>query len=329
MRTVVTGAAGFVGRHTVSELLARGHDVVAVVRPSSAVPAELARTGVEVVAADLRVPGPELGAALAGADAVIHLVAAAEGSPRARFEATVLGTERLIDAIHRAGWRGRLIHVSTLAVYAFAQLGRGATIDERTPLEPNLGARDVYAWVKGWQERLVRELMASGPCEVTIVRPGAVHGAGRAFPARLGRRIGERGVLLFGGGARVPLVQVENLASLLAECVEHRGAGGLVLNAVDPEPPRQWMYLRRWRRTQPRRVAVLPVPRAVLRTAGRLGPLTRGAIPGPGLVAPYPMTPVLGSFRYETNTPQRLLSWSPPLGPAAALDRTFTPRMAR
>jgi UDP-glucose 4-epimerase len=331
MRTLVTGASGFIGRHVVTELLARGHDVAAVVRPSRLVPAVLERPDVELVAADLRVAGPELEEALVRADALIHLAAAADGSPRARFDATVLGTERLIAAIRDVGWRGRLIHVSTLAVYAFAQLGRGATIDERTPLEPNLGRRDDYAWVKGWQERLVRELMAAGPCEVTIVRPGAVHGPGRDFPARLGRRIGTRGVLLLGGAAALPLIQVENLASLLVECVEHPGAGGLVLNAVDPQPPRQWAYLRRWRRAQPRRVVVLPVPRALLRAAGTLGPLTRGAIPGPGLVAPHAMAPVLRSFRYDTTAARRLLSWAAPLGAAAALERTFAgePAQAR
>jgi nucleoside-diphosphate-sugar epimerase len=328
MRTLVTGAAGFVGRHTVTELLARGHEVAAVVRPSRPLPAELARAGVELVGADLRRPGAQLAEAIAAADAVVHLAAGTSGSPRARFDATVLATERLIAGIREADWHGRLVHVSTLAVYAFAPLGRHATIDERTPLEPRLGLRDDYAWTKGWQERLVRELSAAGPCAVTIVRPGAVHGPGRAFPARLGRRIGERIVLLFGGAAAMPLVQVDNLASLLAACAEHPGAGGLVLNAVDPDPPRQWAYLRRWLHAQPGRVIVVPVPRALLRAAGQVGRLTHGAIPGPGVVAPYPMAPVLRSFRYDTATASRLLGWQPPLCPAAALERTFAPEPA-
>jgi 2-alkyl-3-oxoalkanoate reductase len=328
MRALVTGAAGFVGCHTVTELLARGHEVAAVVRPSSPVPAELARPGVELLATDLRRPGPELAEAIAGADALVHLAAGTTGSPRARFDATVLATERLIAAIREANWRGRLVHVSTLAVYAYAQLGRRATIDEQTPLEPRLGRRDDYAWTKGWQERLVRELSAAGPCAVTIVRPGAVHGPGRAFPARLGRRIGGRTVLLLGGAAAMPLVQVDNLASLLVACAEHAGAAGLVVNAVDPDPPRQWAYLQRWLRAQPGRVVVVPLPRALLRAAGQVGRLTRGRIPGPGLVAPYPMAPVLRSFRYDTTTASRLLGWYPPLDPAAALERTFAPESA-
>jgi nucleoside-diphosphate-sugar epimerase len=325
VRTLVTGAAGFVGRHTVTELLARGHEVVALVRPSTAVPAALARPGVELVRADLRRPTRALSVAITDADAIIHLASGTKGSPRARFDATVLGTETVIAAIRAAAWRGRFVHVSTIAVYAFARVPRGATIDERTPLEPELGRRDDYAWTKGWQERLVRELEATAPCEVTIVRPGAVHGPGRTFQARLGRRIGTRVVLLLGGAGRMPLVQVDNLASLLATCAEHPRAGGIVLNAIDPDPPRQWAYLRRWLRAEPQRVLVVPLPRAALRVAGRAFELTRERVPGPSIVAPYPMAPFLDSFRYDTTAPTRLLGWSPPLAGSAPLDRTFAP----
>jgi nucleoside-diphosphate-sugar epimerase len=121
----------------------------------------------------------------------------------------------------------------------------------------------------------------------------------------------------------MPLVQVDNLASLLVTCAEHPRAAGLELNAVDPDPPRQWAYLRRWVQSQTGRIVVVPLPRAMLRAAGRVGALTGGRLPGPGLVAPYPMAPVLRSFRYDTTAASRLLGWHPPLGPAAALERTF------
>jgi nucleoside-diphosphate-sugar epimerase len=323
MRTLVTGASGFIGRHVTGELLRRGHEVVAMVRPSSAVPQELERRGVELLATDLRRPAGGLDEAIERVDVVIHLAAGLAGSTRARFDATVIGTENLIAPMRRGGWNGRLVHVSSLAVYAFAQIESGATIDETSPLEPELGRRDEYAWIKGWQERLIRELAASDRCEVTIVRPGAVYGPGRELPARLGRPLGPRALLLWGGAARVPLVYVDNLASLLATCAEHPDAPGRVLNAVDPRPPRQWQYLRRWLRAQPRRVLVVPLPRAALRGAGRGFARTHGRLPGPAFVAPYPAAPVLRSFRYETGTPRRILGWTAPLDREAALERTF------
>ena len=66
------------------------------------------------------------------------------------------GTERLLSAIERAGWKGRFVHVSSFAVYAFNQLPAGATVDEETPLEPDPGRRDDYAWTKLLQERRSR-----------------------------------------------------------------------------------------------------------------------------------------------------------------------------
>ena len=322
MRTLVTGASGFIGRRVTAELVRRGHEVVAVRRPSSPLPPELVGPGVEVLSMDLRRPTASLAEAVEGCDAVVHLAAGFSGSPRACFDATVIGTESLIAAIP-AGWKGRLIHVSSLTVYAFGRIPSGATIDEASPLERELGRRDEYAWIKGWQERLVRELAASGRCEVTIVRPGAVHGPGRELPSRLGRPIGPHALLVWGGAARLPLVQVDNLASLLATCAEHPDAAGRVFNAVDPEPPRQWTYLRRWLRSRPRRVVPVPVPRAALRAAGRAFALTGGRLPGPAFLAPYPAAPMLRGYRYETGTPRRILGWTPPLPSGAALDRTF------
>lgn len=69
MRVVVTGAAGFIGSHVVPEALDAGHEVRAVVRPGS----ELYRLDdkpIDVVRCELA--SDDLGAALAGADAVVH-----------------------------------------------------------------------------------------------------------------------------------------------------------------------------------------------------------------------------------------------------------------
>lgn len=54
---LVTGAAGFVGAHVMQRLVERGHEVIALVRPSHAAPAHDApRARWRVVAADLDVP---------------------------------------------------------------------------------------------------------------------------------------------------------------------------------------------------------------------------------------------------------------------------------
>ena len=54
MKVLVTGANGFLGRHVVAALLARGHRVVAMVRPAAIVEHLRWPAAVSVIRADLR-----------------------------------------------------------------------------------------------------------------------------------------------------------------------------------------------------------------------------------------------------------------------------------
>ena len=71
MRIAITGAAGRLGRHVVARALLAGHEVVAVDLPA-VVGSQQSGTGVVWRGADLTV-ADEARAALAGADAVVHL----------------------------------------------------------------------------------------------------------------------------------------------------------------------------------------------------------------------------------------------------------------
>jgi uncharacterized protein YbjT (DUF2867 family) len=123
MSTVlVTGASGFVGSHLLPELLAGGHRVVALVRsPASGeavlrrLPAALA-AGVELRTGDVLEPAT-LPAALAGVDAVVHLVALARdwNGGRDLLRVNLGGTQSLVAAMEAAGVR-RLVHLGALGV---------------------------------------------------------------------------------------------------------------------------------------------------------------------------------------------------------------------
>jgi 2-alkyl-3-oxoalkanoate reductase len=324
MKVLVTGATGFLGRYVVRELADRGHDVTAFVRSADREPFTQLR--VQLLEGDLRRLDDTLVARIGSEDAIVHLAAATSGTARVRFDSTVLATERLLEALARARWRGRLVHVSTLAVYGFNQLPPRARVDENTPLEPELGRRDDYAWTKAWQERVVERFAAEHDAEVVLVRPGSIYGPERPFQHRLGRLVGNRILLIVGGFTPMPLTYVENAASLLATCVEHPRAAGQVFNAIDPQPPRQWRYLRCLRRAQ-RRLIVVPLPLSLYRAIGaayeRVETATSGWISPPGFFARYVTTPSFGRFRYQSDKCSCVLGWTPPVTQREALARTF------
>lgn len=327
MRALVTGAGGFLGSHLVEELLMRGSEVRALVRPSRQLPAGWRERGVERVSVDLRRPEDHLSAALADADVVYHLAATTAGNWRSMFDTTVAATQQLLEAMRASGWRGRLIHVSSFSVYGLNQVRAHSLVDESTPLEPEPWRRDDYAWTKWLQERLVRAIGDEGGVEVAIVRPGVIYGPGRAFQHQLGRELGPNVLLLYGGLVTMRLTYVQNTASLLAECGENPAAAGEVFNAIDPQPLRQFQYARRWRDADRANRRVVPFPLFALRALGsglaRAAEASDGTVSPPSFLDPYRLKPAYGDFRYDTSKATRVLGWRPPVTREKALELTF------
>src|ERR1700726_232465 len=154
MRALVTGANGFLGRHLVGALLARGIDVRAMVRPATRLEAIGWPSSVEVFRADLRT-SRELPRAFEGVDVLIHLAAVVSGGDDAQFAGTVASTERLLDAMATSACR-RLVLCSSFSVYDYSSTRR--TLDEGSPLHqvPDVYTRDGYRISKWWQERVIR-----------------------------------------------------------------------------------------------------------------------------------------------------------------------------
>ena len=160
---LVTGASGFVGSHTVPTLLAAGHRVIALARSATAgetvvgrVPAA-DRTRVGVRIGDVTRP-ETLAPAMAGVDAVVHLVAIPRdynGGADLRLINTE-GTRAVVAAIGTSGVR-RLVHMGAMGVED----------------DPNLH----YASSKAKGEALVRE---SG-LGWTILKPSLQFGEGDGF----------------------------------------------------------------------------------------------------------------------------------------------------
>ncbi len=119
MKIVVLGGTGFVGNHVVRELVAQGHAVRCVVRPTSAARAQLDGLDVEVVPGDLHEPD-SLVAAFAKHDAVIHAAGTLslwEEQKDALYRTNVLGTRSVVEACLEAGV-SRLVWDGSVGIFA-------------------------------------------------------------------------------------------------------------------------------------------------------------------------------------------------------------------
>jgi nucleoside-diphosphate-sugar epimerase len=166
---VVTGATGLLGSHVAEQLVARGERVRALVRPTSDV-AFLRQLGVDLAEGDLQAPDT-LTHALDGAEMVYHCAArVGDWGTWADFQTQVVDATRNLVAACRSAGVGRLLHVSSVAVYGHPPARERITEDE--PLGQRLRLLDHYCRAKALAEQLVR---AAGTA-ATIVRPSWVIG---------------------------------------------------------------------------------------------------------------------------------------------------------
>lgn len=225
MRVLLTGAAGFLGRHLARRLAGVGCEVIGLSLEPVGLPA-----GMSFVAADVRDRPAIVGAVdRVAPDAIVHLAALSHvGESWQRlsdyFAVNVLGTENVVAAA-----RGRrLLFASTAEVYGLVPEAEQPIREER-PLAP----QSPYAMTKAAGERWVR---AAGG---TVLRLFNLVGPGQApifalpsFAAQLAAIEAGRAepVLAIGNlSARRDFVHVEDGAAAVIRLLE-RGEPGEVYN---------------------------------------------------------------------------------------------------
>lgn len=230
MKVFVTGGTGFVGTHVVAALRERGHEVRALVRPTSRT-AGLERAGAETFAGSLE-DEASLAEGLRGSDAVLHIA----GLIKARTEAEMMAvngvaTERLANAAARAcPDLRRFVYVSSIAA-------AGPGDPEGGPLTEDLPARPVSVYGRSKRDGEARLLPLASSLPLTIVRPPIVYGPHDREVLTF-FQMARRGVmpLLFGGRNRASVIYVEDLALALALAIERDHPSGSVFFVEDGEP---------------------------------------------------------------------------------------------
>jgi len=240
VRILVTGAAGFIGRWVVGELLARGHTVLPIdnlVAGDEQNLAEFAghpglqpfeRGDVRDAAACRRWTG--------SVDAVAHLAASISvqdsiDDPATTFENDVVGTFQLLEGARASG--ARVLFMSTCMVYDRATTPAGISEDHPTkPASP-------YAASKLAGEALTLSYFHAYGLPTTVIRPFNTYGPFQ-------RSVGEGGVVaiftrqalsgeplrIYGDGTQTrDLLYVSDCARFVCDALLSDAATGRILNA--------------------------------------------------------------------------------------------------
>ncbi len=183
MKTLVTGATGFLGSHVARALQARGEDVRVLVRPSSDLRA-LEGLDAERFQGDLR-DRSSLDRAMSGVTRVFHVAADYRlwaRDPREIYESNVTGTRNLLDAAKNAGVE-KFVYTSTVATIAVPREGHLPNEETQSSVSEMIGH---YKRSKFEAEQCALSAAQAG-LPVVIVNPTTPVGPGDWKPTPTGK----------------------------------------------------------------------------------------------------------------------------------------------
>lgn len=243
---LVVGGTGMLGGQVVTELLNRGKQVRALVRPGSDA-SRLESAGVEIARGDM-MDQESLLRAMAGADAVVTTAA---GYTRHRKgdtpETDTVGNSNLAEAAKRTGVR-RFVLTSILTC-------------DQTPCVPHF-----------WHKRLMEDRLQALGVPFVALRPGAFLDQVTRFG---GDPVSKHKVMWF-GSAGIPLtfVLTADVAGYLAAAVDAPDMEGHRIDIGWDRPISMQEFADLTERLTGEEIRVRSVPVGLLRAAGRvLGPV--------------------------------------------------------
>jgi len=227
---LVLGAAGFIGKELVRQILADGYCVRAMIRGSSLPLQELRCDRLEILRGDIG-NKTDLERAMPGIEFVYHL-AHAQYKSWDEYQARDVEATRLVGEVCLASGIKRLIYTGTIdSYYAGAKAG---TITRDTPLDPQIERRNYYARAKAAGENILLAMSRSRALPLVILRPGIVIGrGGNPFHWGVGR-FSENVCEVWGkGDNKLPFVLVSDVAAALVLAIKMPGIEGQSYNVID------------------------------------------------------------------------------------------------
>ena len=322
MKVLVTGGGGFVGRHLIDRLLARGYAIRSFGRAAQP---ELEALGVECHRGDLA-DAEAVASACAGMEAVFHVAAKAGiwGSWESFYSPNVLGARNVVAACRKHGI-GRLVYTSTPSVVFNRQPFSGA--DESLPY----GSRWLchYAHSKAIAEK--ETLNANGTdLKVAALRPHLVFGPGdpHLLPRVVEKAHAGRLRVVGGGQSRVDVSYVGNVADAHLNAFDALAAGraaGKAYFISQGEPVALWPWINGVLQA----LEIKPITRRVsLPLAYGMGGLCESLWKILGRKDDPPMTRFVAvelakDHYFDISAARRDLGYDPQTGMADALQQTI------
>jgi len=245
MKALVTGGAGFIGRHVVGWLLARDYEVLALDNLSNGFASNLEEFERAPGYRGLRegdVCDDAVWDQLRGEDydIIYHLAAAINvqesiDAPRKTFDADVVGTFKALEYGRERGCR--FLYVSTCLVYAPAV--DGTPINERYPTRP----ASPYAAAKLAGESLTLSYYHAYGLHALILRPFNTYGPyqrtdgeGGVVVTFLNQHLRGEPLVVFGDGRQTrDLLYVDDCADLIGRAGESNAAGSVLNGGLGRE----------------------------------------------------------------------------------------------
>ncbi len=241
MKSLVTGATGFLGGTLTRRLHGMGWDVTALGRNPLRLN-ELEDEEIRALRGDIT-KKDDLLAACKNQEVVFHCAALPSpwGNYEKFYQANVIGTRNVVQACLKNNVR-RLVHVSTPSIY-FDYCSH-LNVKENDPLPEPISA---YAATKLLAEEEIDKGFEKGLAVVSI-RPRALFGEGDTviFPRLLSRLKSGRLPILGDGENVVDLTYIQNVVDALLLCAESpANTLGKKYNISNGEPVKIWELVNR------------------------------------------------------------------------------------
>jgi 3beta-hydroxy-Delta5-steroid dehydrogenase / steroid Delta-isomerase len=329
---LVTGAAGYLGRNLVAELLRRGLRV----RGFDLAPAAYHHAHYEHVRGDLADP-EAVRKACAGIDTVFHTAAVLDfarftsAAQRERsYAVNVRGVEHLVRAAREAGV-ARLVHTSSNNVTFDEPVIDG---DETRPYAAH--TRDLYTETKILGEQVALAANGPGGLLTCAIRPGGIYGPGESlvFPRVVDECASGRYVVKVGDGTALSdNTFIDNLVDGEIEAARHLLPGSPVCGQAyfitDGKPINYFDFFRPVIEALGFRHPTRAIPARPIRAVMAvwellhlfLGPL---GLPRPPLLA-LEVKKIAVSHYSRCDKARRDFGWQPRVSPEAGIARMIEP----